>query len=104
MNDDPPTICKVIAYSNNHLVKYSLIQNASLTHRWQEYRAKAEAFYGIPVNSRPCTGHSSGKYNPMELQDAVTPPQFRRFPFYPDESPDVLLPIGYTGYTGNTYH
>ena len=76
----------------------------SLVHRWQEYRAKAEAFYGLPVIPRSCTGRYSGKYSPMKLNDAVTPTHFERFPFYPDESPDVLLPIGNTGYTGNTYH
>lgn len=79
-------------------------KSSTFTCRWFEYRAKAEAFYGIPINPEPCTGRYHGKYSPMKLDDAVTPRHFRKLPFYPDESPDVLLPIGNTGYTGNTYH
>jgi hypothetical protein len=68
---------------------------------WFRLREAAESFYGLQPINRPCPGGGSKHYVPMDLGNAQIQWHIDGH-FIPDESPDILLPIGDSGY--NIYH
>lgn len=67
-----------------------------LHQRWFEMRKETESFYSIPVIDKACPkgGHKQYKY--MHLENAKLPIISN---FIYDDSPDVLFPIGNSGYS-----
>ena len=64
----------------------------ALHRKWFDLRKEAELFYSLP-STQACP--EFGKYKEMDLSNAMLP----KFDFIlPDDSPDVLLPIGNNGY------
>ena len=67
-----------------------------LHQRWFELRKEAEAFYGITPVSRACHGFGGRRYARMTIDGASFPAD--QLPYAPDDSPDVMLPIGNAGF------
>lgn len=83
-------------YSVNPLCK-------ALHTEWFRLRRLAEAFYNIPVEDTPCSGHpqrgqgnkvpGNGKYIAMKMENAHMPAQHPTIKLpVPDDSPDILTP------------
>jgi lipopolysaccharide biosynthesis glycosyltransferase len=66
----------------------------ALHRKWFQLRKEAAIFYGIP--STDACPQSGEHYVQLDFSDAILPTKYDFF--VQDESPDVLLPIGNSGY------
>jgi hypothetical protein len=69
--------------------------------RWFELRKEAEAFYGMDVIDQPCPAIGKHNYVTMTIDKASLKTEEmakKGITFKPDDSPDILKPIGNTGF------
>jgi hypothetical protein len=81
---------------------YANVLCQKLHQLWYQTREKAEAFYGIAVNPKPCPKGGNKWYQPMDLSQAHFDWE-KNTNFIPDDSPDRLNPLSVSRYLTDKY-